>query len=110
MKDYYNSFVNLSLQQGSKNDYSDKAKLKMHNAASKQLQQLQNIMKESDCTEVLCKLLSHEDERVRINAASLCLQMGVLIEKTNCVLRNIMDSSDDATMRFSAKIILQNRT
>lgn len=110
MKDYYNLFVKLCLQQCSKNDYADKAKVETHNAASKQLQQLQNEMKESDCTEVLCKLLSHEDERVRINAASLCLQMGLLIEKASCVLKDIMDSSDDAAMRFSAKIILQNRS
>ena len=108
MENYYNQFVKLSLQQCSKDDYADKSKVKTHNVASKQLQKLQDEMKKHDCTAILCKLLSHEDERVQINAASLCLQIGVFIEKANCVLKNIMDSSDDSTIRFSAKMILQN--
>ena len=37
MKNYYNLFVELSLQQCTKSDYLDKAKVKVHNKASKKL-------------------------------------------------------------------------
>ena len=99
MKDYYNLFINLSLQQCAKNDYSDKQKVEVHNKASKKLRELQTEMNKIDSTEILFMLLSHEDDRVKINAASLCLQM---------TLKNIVDFSKDSTMRFPAKILLQN--
>lgn len=107
MKDYYNLFVELCLQLCTKNDYADKQKVKAHNTASKALQQLQAEMQEIDSTETLRKLLSHEDNRVKINAASLCLQMHILVEEATYALQNIVDFSDDATMRFSAKMLLQ---
>ena len=44
MKDYYNLFVELSLQQCTKNDYVNKLKVKKHNAASKKLNKLQDEM------------------------------------------------------------------
>ena len=34
MKNYYNLFVKLSLQQCAESDYADKAKVRRHNAAS----------------------------------------------------------------------------
>ena len=108
MKDFYNLFIKLSLQQCTKNDYSDKLRVKEHNAVSKKLQQLQSEMMKIDCTEVLSMLLSYEDDRVKINAASLCLQMNVLIDKAVLTLKNIIDSSDDETICFSAKMILQS--
>lgn len=108
MKDYYNLFVQHCLQQCTKEDYADKQKVKVHNAAFKALQQLQAEMQEIDSTEILSKLLSHEDDRVKINAASLCLQMHILVEEAVRALQNIDDFSDDATMRLSAKMLLQN--
>ncbi len=108
MTDYYHLFIELSLQQCTKNDYADKLKVKAHNMASKKLQQLQIEMKKFDCTEILRMLLSHDDCRVRINAASLCLQMHVLIDKAILTLKKIIDSSDDSTLCFSAKMLLKN--
>lgn len=108
MKDYYNLFINLSLQQCAKNDYSDKQKVEVHNKASKKLRELQTEMNKIDSTEILFMLLSHEDDRVKINAASLCLQMNVLVDKAVLTLKNIVDFSKDSTMRFPAKILLQN--
>ena len=64
-------------------------------------------MKKIDCIEILSMLLSYEDDRVKINAASLCLQMNVLVDKAIFALKNIIDSSDDSTMCFSAKMILK---
>ena len=105
--EYYYLFVELSLQQCTMNDYADKKKVKAHNAAARKLKQLETEMRKSDCEDILCKLLSHEDNRVKINAASLCLQMNVLVCQAMCVLQSIIDFSDDSTMCFAAKMILQ---
>ncbi len=108
MKDYYNLFVELSLQQCTKNDYENKLKVKTHNAASKKIRQLQAEMKQNVSEEVLYMLLNHEDDRVKINAASFCLQMEVLVEQAILALKKIIDVSDDSTICFSAKMLLQN--
>ena len=108
MKDYYNLFVQFSLQQCTKNDYADKQKVKAHNVASKKLLQLQDEMKQIDCIDILYDLMSHGDDRVKINAATLCLQMKVHNEMALIVLNKIIDASSDPTMRFSAKMVLQS--
>ena len=107
MKDYYNIFVELSLQQCTKSDYLDKAKVKIHNKASKKIQELQVEIKETDNAEVLNLLLSHEDDRVKMNAASMCLQLNVYLNEAIQVLDSIIAYSDDSTMRFSAKMLLK---
>ena len=71
----------LSLQQCTKNDYANKLKVKKHNTAYKKLKLLQDEMKQIDNEEMLHLLLNHEDDRVKINAASFCLQICVLVEK-----------------------------
>lgn len=38
----------------------------------------------------------------------LCLQMHILVEEAVRALQNIDDFSDNATMRFSAKMLLQS--
>ena len=108
MKDFYNLFVELSLQQCTKNEYANHQKVKMHNAASRKLRQLQAEMQQHDSEEILCRLLHHEDNRVKIHAASLCLQMNVLVSQAVPTLKNIIDSSDDATICFSAQMLLQS--
>ena len=107
MKNYYNLFVELSLKQCTEQDYADKQKVKTHNAAVSKLALLAAEMKEIDCAEILGQLLRHEDDRVRLNAASLCLQNGVLIEEAKQALNNIISFSTDSTIRFSAKMVLQ---
>ena len=110
MKDYYNLFIELSLRQCTKNDYRNKLKVKTHNAASKELKQLQTEMKRNDCEEILYMLLYHKDDRVKVNAATLCLQMNILVEQVVLVLKNIIELSDDPTICFSAKMLLYGRT
>lgn len=110
MKDYYHLFVELSLQQCTGSDYANKCKVKAHNEASKKLKQLQDEMKQNDSECVLCALMSHEDDRVRINAASLCLQMNILVNQAVPVLKKIIENSTDATICFAAKMILQSVT
>ena len=107
MKDYYKLFVELSLQQCTKNDYANKLKVKTHNTAYKKLRLLQDEMKQIDNEEMLHLLLNHEDDRVKINAASFCLQITVLVEKAVLTLERIIDVSDDSTICFSAKLLLQ---
>lgn len=109
MKDYYNLFVELSLQQCTMHDYSDKKKVKRHNAAAQKLDLLQAEMKEIDCTNLLNELLRHDDDRVKLNAASLCLSKGILINEAKQTLNRIINFSEDSTMCFCAKMILQTQ-
>ena len=79
MKDYYNLFVELSLQQCTKNDYGNKQKVKKHNAAYKKLNKLQDEMMNSE----------------------------VLVEQSILTLEKIIAGSDDPTICFFAKMLLQ---
>lgn len=107
MKDYYNLFVELSLQQCTKNDYANKLKVKKHNEVSKKLKKLQEEMKQNMSEDVLYLLLNHEDDRVKVNAASFCLQSEILIDQAVLTLKKIIDVSDDSIICFSAKMLLQ---
>ena len=86
-----------------------KLKVKTHNIASKKLRQLQEEMKQNDCTEVLRMLLIHKDDRVKVNAASFCFQSEILIEQAVLALKKIIDVSDDSTICFAAKMLLQEK-
>ena len=107
MKDYYNLFVELSLQQCTKNDYANKLKVKKHNEASKKLKKLQDEMKQNLSDDVLYLLLNHEDDRVKVNAAAFCLNSEGLVARSILTLKKIIDVSDDSTICFSAKMLLQ---
>lgn len=107
MKDYYNLFVELSLQQCIKNDYTNKLKVKKHNAASKKLNKLQDEMKQNISEDTMHALLNYEDDRVKVNAASFCLRFGFLVEESILTLKKIVVDSNDSTICFSAKMLLQ---
>ncbi len=107
MKDYYNLFVELSLQQCTKNDYANEQKVKKHNAAAKKLNKLQDEIMKNISNDTLCALLNHEDDRVKVNAASFCLDSKVLVEQSILTLEKIIADSDDSTICFSAKMLLQ---
>ena len=57
--------------------------------------------------EILYALLNHEDDRVNVSVASFCLQSGILVEQSVPKLKRIIDISDDSTICFSAKMLLQ---
>ena len=57
--------------------------------------------------DTLCALLNHEDDRVKLNVASFCLNSEVLVEQSILTLEKIIADSDDSTMRFSANMLLQ---
>lgn len=107
MKDYYNLFTELSLQQCTENDYADKSKVRRHNAAYKKLYKLQDEMKRNMSEEALLMLLNHEDDRVKVNAASFCLQWGILGGQSVQTLKKVVAASGDRTIRLSAEMLLQ---
>ena len=106
MQDYYKLFVQLSLQQCWKEDYDNNRKVSLHNKAMARLQQLSEELAETDCTELMTKLLIHEDDRVKINAANCCLKMNLLVEEAKATLENVMNNCEDPVWCFSAKMIL----
>ena len=108
MKDYYDLIVKLSLKLCTKDDYIDKLKSIVHNTAARKLYKLEIEMKQYDCEEVLHKLLSHEDDRVKLSASAICLRNNVIVDQAIPVLRNVMQFSSDPTFRFSAEMLLKS--
>lgn len=110
MDDYYSEFVELSLQQCTKNSYIEKEKVKKHNIATKKLHQLQMEMRQNVSEDTLLELLHHKDDRVKINATNFCLQSKILIEQSILTLEKIIAVSNDSTICFSAKMLLEKYT
>ena len=112
MKDYYSLFVKLSLQLCTKNDYANKLKVKRNNVAAKKLYEMRDEMMKNVSDDMLLALLNHEDDRVKVNAAYFCLHSKVLIEQSILTLEKIIADSNDSTICFDAKMLLQqyNRT
>ena len=108
MQNFYELFVELSLQQCTQNDYADKLKVKSHNDACKKLKQLESEIKQSHSEDILRLLLNHKDDRVKTNAASFCLNMNVFVDQAVFALRKIIENSTDKTICFSAKMLLKS--
>lgn len=107
MTDYYQLFIDLCLQQCTKDDFADPQKIKAHNLAINKLYKLQSEMKKTDCKGILKMLLSHEDDRVRINSAAMCLQESILVDDAILTLRQVVDASNDSILSFSAEMLLK---
>ena len=99
---YYDEFVELCLLQCLNRDYLDKRKLRQHNKSVDKLAKLSEKMIVSECTDILDSLLLNNDDRVKENAAFLCLKKNVLIEKALNVLKELVNSSQDPALRFGA--------
>ena len=99
MKDYYNEYIKYATQLCSNNDdYGDRLKVKAHNRAIKKLLSLEKEIMENNFTDVLAKLLQHEDERVKMNASDLCLVMNYNSEKAFEILKELSVHSSEALM------------
>ena len=109
MKNNYLHFIELSLLQCTKNDYSDKLKVKAHNQALGKLSILKEKMKENLDLDEMKVLLEHSDERVVINAASFCLEIGAHKDKSCIVLKKIIEASKDETFVFAARNVLNSQ-
>ena len=111
MEKYYNLLVQLSLQQCTVEDYKDKEKVLAHNVATKKIIKLCSEIKNQPqyvIEKTLKLLLEHEDDRVKINASNLCFQINVFVEQAKLLLKEIVCRSEDCTLRFSAKMILES--
>lgn len=106
MKDYYSEFVELCLLQYLKRDYMENKSVRKHNRAVDKLAKLSEEMIVVECTDVLDNLLLHNDERVKKNAALLCLKKNILVEKSLNVLKELDESADDPFVSFGAHLIL----
>ena len=108
MEDFYAQFVALCTQLCFEKDYLDKSKLRKHNAAVTKLGKLKEKILKTDCIETIRSLLLHEDERVRLSAAIMCLkQLHGLEEEAKRVAQEIADSSLDPFIRFEATFLLE---
>ena len=106
--DCYNLFIQYSKQLCmTKDDYKDKQKVKAHNKAMKSRTQLKNKIKQQNCEEILGLLLIHDDERVQIGAAVMCLQENVLQDQAVSVLKTIVKCSTNPIFSFDAEMLLK---
>lgn len=106
MINYYDEYVKLCLLQCLKPDYLDKRRLRQHNRSVTKLAKLSEEMIVSECTDILEKLLIYNDDRVKENAAFLCLKKNVLIEKALDVLKELDESSEDPFLSLGAHRML----
>ena len=110
MKNYYDLFVALSQMQCLKDDYDNKRRVFKNNAAHRKMAALQKEMRKQNQKETALSLLRHPDERVKLNAASLCLTMNTHISDAINVLREIQEHSADPTLRMTAKMLTIQET
>lgn len=108
MSDYYEKFVQLSMQLCKAEDYTDKRKVMAHNKAMDKLLLLEEEMITTDCSDDLTKLLRHDDERVRLNAAAMCLRHGLMGDAAEQTLSELTKCSDK-TISFAAEMLLKGR-
>lgn len=107
MTDYYEKFVQLSMQLCKAEDYAHRGKVRAHNAAMDKLLQLEVEMITTDCSDDLANLLRHDDERVRLNAAAMCLRHGLMGDAAEQTLSELTKCSDK-TICFAAEMLLKN--
>ena len=108
MKDYYSLFVGACTDLCHDSDYSDTDKVRMHNKSMKEINQISDAIMLDDLSDMFIRLMEHPDEMVRMNAAAKCLQFGLFTEKAKFVLLNIIDFSNDESIRFSCKNIIRH--
>lgn len=107
MKDYFKLYIEYCNKLCFENDYNDKKKLKAHNASMEKLEILHREMLRFDCSEIMLELLRYDDERVRLNAAAFCIKNEIHPSLSRKVLLHISEKSSDASLGFSAKMVLK---
>lgn len=105
-KDYYNLFVDLCLKRCLTDDYEDKSKVRQHNRAMNKLLKLQTEMEEIGCSEILDKLLLHDDDRVRLSAGTFGVDFASHREKSIIVINDVAKNSKDKMLSFDAYMVL----
>ena len=99
MKDYYNEYVKYATRLILNNDdYGNKSKVRAHNRAMRKLLLLKKEMQDIECAEILYKLLKHDDERVKMHAADVCLSMNIYVDSAFHILKELSITSSEAPM------------
>ncbi len=107
MRDFYNLIIELSQKTCFKDDYESKKKVREHNRAMTKLYNLKNEMNTSECSQILLKLLEHEDDRVVLNAAMLCVELKFNLKETKRKLEWVLNESDDSILSLNAEQLLR---
>ena len=106
-KDYLKQYLACCGALCFEDDYTDRKKRKAHNAAMTQLEALHSELAQLDCTEIMAELLRNEDERVQLNAAAFCLRQGLHETRARQILSTLSETSRDASIGFSASMVLK---
>ncbi|MBR2454648.1 MAG: hypothetical protein IKB36_01195 [Clostridia bacterium] len=105
-KDYYTLFVDLCLKRCLTDDYGDKSKVRQHNRSMNKLLKLQKEMEEKDCSEILDKLLIHDDDRVKLSAGTFAVDFPSHREKSIIAINDVAKKSKDKMLSFDAYMVL----
>ena len=109
MKDYYNIIVDLSRKKCYKDEFVCKAKLREHNKAMAKLYKMDKELNNPEGEQVLLKLLYHDDDRVIISAAMLCLKLKIHPKETMERMMYVRDNSKDSIISFEAEMMIKER-
>ena len=107
MKNYYDTFVGFCLQLCTKHDYKSALKVKRHNRALTKIDKLIEEINNADCSKVFGELLNHDNENVKLGAASACLQSNIFVDKAVDTLKKLSETTEDWSISFSAKMVLE---
>ena len=102
----YDLYIENCLKLCLQDDYIDRRKLRAHNRAMDILAKLEAELTAHE----LRQLLTHEDERVRLNAAAACLRRQLCYDEAVETLREIEARSTDGTLGLAAKMLLKTKT
>ena len=109
MKDYYNIIVDLSSKKCYMDEFVCKAKLREHNKAMTKLYKMDQELNNPEGEQVLLKLLYHDDDRVVLSAAMLCLKLKFHSKETMERLIYVKNNSTDQMISFSAEMMIKER-
>jgi len=102
----YGLYVENCLKLCLQDDYGDRKKLKAHNKAMDTLAKLETEITAHEFQ----RLLTHEDERVRLNAAAACVRRKLCYDEALAALGEIEAHSPDGTLSLAAKMVLRTMT
>lgn len=102
----YDLYVGNCLKLCLQDDYGNRKKLRAHNKAMDNLAKLEAEMTPSD----FLRLLVHEDERVRLNAAAACVRRKLCYDEAVATPEEVEAHSPDGTLSLAAKMVLRTMT
>ena len=109
MKDYYKIIVELCGKLCYKDDYGCKEKVRAHNRAMTKLFKLDKELNTPEGSEILMKLLYHENDHVILSAAMLCLKLKIHPKETLERMIYVRDNSKDSIISFEAEMMIKER-